>query len=169
MIKSTLAALALATAVSFSGTASAAEPTKAEFKRIRSIVEQMQRDNFEMSDRDQYGKSDWAQDIRITGKGDCEDWAIGFRNAILEEMPHLAGSLRMMALWHHNQRNTGDLFVEGVGPEKAHAALFITYKGKEYVANGTKINTTGHGPERRLNRIKLVRATQYSNPKRIVA
>lgn len=137
----------------------AAQPTKAEFKEIRAIVKKIQSENVYMDDLVQFGKREWGQDIRITGKGDCEDWAIGYKTAILERFPHLEDSLRVMGVWHYDWRKR----VNG-----AHAVLFVKYKNREYVVEGLMANPRTNGPKYMYSRIKLVRTTMYANNSRVV-
>jgi hypothetical protein len=135
----------------------AAPISRDEFREMKEIVRQVQLNNDYMYDWQQWPDQtpEYAQDVRITGKGDCEDFALGYYNAILERFPHHRENLKLMQVMARNW---------GTDRDALHAVLFINYRGRTHVAD-----TVGTRPDgtKMLVSVKDLRATQYA-PKKVV-
>jgi len=96
-------------------------PTRSELNEVRKIVArscaqgQPLRDGTSF-DQHYYGHPDYWQDCRINGVGDCEDWALAFKNVFSEKYPHLAQRAAVRVLKVRDRHS--DKWV-------AHAALII--------------------------------------------
>jgi len=124
--------------------------TKENKKIIDTVVRQIQQRGEYVSDIEQYGLRDYGTDLRTAGwKGDCEDWAIAFKNAIDEALPGYKSALKVMLVKMWNPEKLQD---------EDHAALFIHTDKRTVVVEGPAYSKTG----KIFTRPKDVRATQYS-------
>jgi len=136
-----------------------------DMKAINAAISEIQDTAEYVSDLEQYGIEDYGQDVRVTGKGDCEDWAIGYRNAILEKMPQHSGDLKLMNVLAYDWRTGKDI---------GHAVLFIQTDRGIYVAESPVYDKWGKvkaGPKRLLRtmyRGMVLGEIAYPRPEQVV-
>jgi hypothetical protein len=122
---------------------------------ISNILTDIQMKGEYVSDQEQYEVANYPIDLRDADwKGDCEDWAIAYKNALADVFPEHTAALKIMLLKRWNRTEQID---------EMHAALFIKTDRAIYVAEGPAYGKKG----KIISRIKRLRATQYSK-KRIL-
>lgn len=125
--------------------------TKETKSTIEKIIRDIQTRGEYIRDQEQYGVRDFGIDLRKSNwRGDCEDWALAYKNAISEALPGYHAALKIM-------------LVKKWDPEKwvnqDHAALFIKTDKRTYVVEGPAYSKWG----KVYTRMKDVRATEYSD------
>ncbi len=70
-----------------------------------------------------FGASDYWQDCRINKEGDCEDYALAFKNLLIERYPAMRGRVSLYFVW-----------VEHEGQLNGHAIAIVDHpKGDRFV------------------------------------
>ena len=129
--------------------------TKETKATIEKVIREIQTRGEYVRDQDQYGVRDFGIDLRKSNwKGDCEDWALAYKNAINEALPGYQAALKVMLVKKWDPENWVN---------QDHAALFIETDKRTYVVEGPAYSKLG----KMYTRMKDVRATEYSD-KRIV-